>query len=112
MGWNPTEVMCMRRLVLWLVLGLILFSQGMVAPAYSQSAAPEGAIETGTPSGADDDRTRAGALLRGSGAQEECSGDHDAELHTDGARHRLVGSGWVQPGLQFRASLYRRGGFH
>src|ERR1051326_3383581 len=47
--------------------------------------------ERGT--GADDDRTGAGAVLRRTGPTEEYAGDHDAEFCSNGDHYGDVGAG-------------------
>ena len=58
--------------------------------------------------GADDDRARAGAVLRRPGAAQEHAGHHDAEFWDDGADQRAVGAGRVQPGVRRQRAGHRR----
>ena len=59
-------------------------------------------------SGSADDRARTDALLWRSGAAQEHSGHHDAELRHDGADHRPVGDCRLLAGLRPRQRLHRR----
>ncbi len=49
--------------------------------------------------GADDERPRTGTVLWRSGAEEECSGHHDADLRHDGHGDGAVGPGELLAGL-------------
>ena len=52
--------------------------------------------------GPDDDRTWSGLVLWRAGSQKERARYDDAELHSDGHRHRPLGDLWLQSGVRRR----------
>src|SRR6266851_7304779 len=58
--------------------------------------------------GVDDDRARAGIVLRRAGSTQEYSRDHDAKLRDDGADQCALGAGGIQPGVRRWREIHRR----
>src|ERR1017187_3068879 len=58
--------------------------------------------------GADDDRPRAGFVLRRRGEEEDRHRDDDAEPHSDGPGDRALGRSWLQPGVLRRLAVSGR----
>ena len=77
-----------------------------VAIAQAQTAG-DNAWMLGGGAGAADDGSRAGAVLRRTGAQEKYVEHDDAELRHDGGDHDPVGGGDVLAGIWQRESVYR-----